>query len=205
MMKMKKMLSAILALAIVLLSACGDDDKPAAPKAKFDFNDNTVSLTDANLYLMYENTDGSGHIFRDYFITDGVYDEGNGWSMNSYTGATYLIAVEVGVPVAEEVLTPGEYPLYYSFSTAPENSNIGWFMFDSEAFYYETPNEILDGDPIEISGAFDDGDTMTIKFNGTLEFYPDGPSEEVSGKFYYKGEVQDVRSVLAKAIRGGAK
>lgn len=202
---MRKLLSAFLALAIVLFSACGDDEKPAAPKAKFEFNDNSISLTDANLYLLYEEQDGAGHIYRDYFITDGVYSEGNGWSMNSYTGATYLIAVEVGVPAAEE-LAAGEYPLYYSFSTAPENSNIGWFMFDSETLYYETPDGILDGDPIVISGSFDDGDVMTIKFNGTLEFYPDGPSQEVSGKFYFKGEVQDVRSVLAKkASKGGAK
>lgn len=200
-MNIKKMLAAILAVAVVLLSACGDDEKPAQ-KSKFDFNDNTVTLKDANLYLVYEGEDGSGHIFRDYFISDGVYTEGNGWSLDDYTGATYLIAVEVGVPAAEETLSAGEYPLYYSFSTAPENSNIGWFMFDSEDFYYETPNEILDGDPIEISGAFDDGDMMTIKFNGTLEFYSDAPSEQIAGKFYFKGEVQDVRSVL---VRKGAK
>lgn len=204
-MNIKKMLAAILALAVVLLSACGDDEKPA-PKAKFDFNDNTVSLKDANLYLLYENQDGSGHIYRDYFISDGVYSEGNGWSLNSYTGATYLIAVELGVPTTEEVLTPGEYPLYYSFSTAPETSNVSWLMFDSEDAYFETPDGILDGDPIEISGAFDDGDMMTIKFNGTLAFYSDKLSDQVSGKFYFKGEVQDERSVLVrKAAKGGAQ
>lgn len=204
-MKMKKVLAAFLVFAVVFLSACGDDEK-AAPKAQFDFGDDEVSLNDANLYLLNEDQDGSGHIYRDYFITDGVYDEGDGWSMNDYTDATYLIGIQVGVPTADEVLTANDYPLYYSFSSAPENSNIGWFYFDSEDTYYETPDGVTGGDPIVLSGHFDDGDMMTIKFNGTLQWYGDAPSEEVSGEFYFKGEVQDVRSVLTReAAKGGAK
>ena len=208
-MNMKKMLAGVLAFAVVLLSACGDDEK-AAPKSQFNFNGDAVSLTDANLYLIYEDEDGSGHIYRDYFISDGVYNqEGSGWSMSSYTGATYLIAFEAGVPVAEEVLSKGEYPLYSSFSEAPENANVGWFSFESDAAYYETPDGIIGGDPIVLSGSFDDGDTMVVKFNGTLEYYGEGSSEEFSGKFYFKGEVQDMRSVPTllrnASAKGGSK
>lgn len=209
-MKMKKALTAFLALIVVLLSACGDDEK-ATPKAQFDFGDDEVSLKDANLYLLSEDQDGNGHIYRDYFITDGVYGEGSGWSMSDYTGATYLIAVQVGVPTTEEILTANNYPLYYSFSSAPENSNIGWFSFDSETTYYETPDGLMDGDPIVLSGHFDDGDMMTIKFNGTLQWYGDAPTEEISGTFYFRGTVQDVRGgsaparQAAPAANGGIK
>lgn len=206
---MKKILISILAMAIVLVSACSDDEKTATKK-QFVFDGETVSLKDANLLLFYEGSDGNGHIFRDYFITDGTYAEereGSGWLLTDYDDATYLLAVEVGTP-EEEDLAAGEYPLYRSFSTAPATSNIGWTSFESDTRYYETPTGLLDGDPIVISGKFDGGNTMTIKFNGTLESNTEGDLEEVTGKYYFKGKVQDLRATLArkaKAAKGGKR
>jgi hypothetical protein len=201
-MNVKKMLAGVFAVAIVLLSACGDDEKPS-PKNQFDFEGDAVLLKGANLYLMYEGEDGSGHIYRDYFITDGTYSEGSGWSIGSYTNATYLIAVEVGVP-ADEELSPGSYPLYGSFSDAPETSNISWVSFENETEYYYT--DVTGGDPVVISGNFDDGDTMTISLKGSLEY--DNNDESVEGRLYFKGEVQDLRAPLARkesAVAGGAR
>lgn len=192
----------------MLASACSDDEKTTAKKSEFVFDGETVSLKDANLLLFSEENDGHGHIFRNYFITDGTYAEereGSGWLLTDYDDATYLLAVQVGTP-EEEDLAPGEYPLYRSFSTAPETSNIGWVSFESDTRYYETPTGLLDGDPIVIAGKFENGKTMTIAFTGTLQSNTEGDLEDVSGKFYVKGKVQDLRpSPARKAItaRGG--
>jgi hypothetical protein len=55
----------------------------------------------------------------------------------------------------------------------------------------------------------DDGDNMTVKFNGTLSYYhlvgEDWVDESITGKFYFKGEVDDVTSAPAKVkefVRG---
>lgn len=205
-MNLRRMLSGVLTLAVILFSACGDDDN-ASPKSQFKFEgEDAFTLKDANLYLVYEGEDGSGHIFRDYIVTDGDYVDGNGWSLDDYTGATYLMAVELGVPVEEETLSDGKYPMYSSFSNAPETSNISWVSFETSDVYYEIPNDAMGEEEIEISGDYDDGDKMTIKFDGTLTNYT--PEDEVAaeGKFYFKGEVEDVRlSPARKAAKGGVK
>jgi hypothetical protein len=209
---MKKMLAGVLAFAVVLLSACGDDEK-AAPKSQFSFEgEDAFTLKDANLYLVYEGNDGSGHIYRDYIVTNGTYVEGNGWSFDDYTSATYIMAVELGVPAEEEELSDGNYPLYSSFSDAAESSNVSWVSFETTGdVYYEIHDDAMGEQEIEISGDYDDGDSMTIKFNGTLTNYT--PEDEVSaeGKFYFKGKVEDVRSIggparkAASVARGALK
>lgn len=206
MMSMKRMLGGMLAIAVILFSACGDDDN-ASPKSQFAFEgEDSFSLKDGNLYLVYEGNDGSGHLYRDYIITDGTYVDGDGWSFSDYTNATYLMAVELGVPAAEEKLSDGKYPLYSSFSQAAETSKVSWVSFETTSdVYYEIPSGTEGDDDIEISGDYDDGDKMTIKFNGTLTNYT---VDEVAadGKFYFKGEVQDVRGVLARqSAKGGVK
>lgn len=204
---MKRILSSMLAVAVLLFSACGDDDD-ASPKSQFKFEEeDAVTLKDANLYLVYEDEDGDGHIYRDYFITDGTYVDGDGWSLEDYTNATYVMAVELGVPVEDETLSDGKYPMYASFSDAPESSRISWISFEtSGGVYYEIPNGSMGDDDIEISGDYDDGDKMTIKFNGTLTHYGD-ENVAADGKVYFKGEVQDVRpvSLPRQAGRGGMK
>lgn len=211
-MNLRKMLGGMFAIAMLLLSACGDDEK-ASPKSQFAFEgEDAFSLKDANLYLVYEGNDGSGHIYRDYIITNGTYVDGNGWSFDDYTGATYIMAVELGVPAEEEELTDGKYPLYSSFSDAAETSKVSWISFETSGdVYYEIHDDAMGEDEIEISGDYDDGDKMTIKYNGTLTNYT--PEDEVSadGKFYFKGEVEDVRAILARkpasqhVAKGGVK
>jgi hypothetical protein len=193
MKNIKRILNSMLVIIALFVSACGDDN--ATPKSQFSFEEeDAVSLKGAHLYLLSEETDGNGHIFRNYFITDGTFDAGSGWSLEDYTDATYLMAVQLGVPEDDEKLSDGKYPMYHSFSNAPETSRISWISFDTTTdIYYEIPEDALGDASISISGDYDDGDTMTIKFNGTLTHF--GDSEVAAeGKLYFKGEVEDERS-----------
>lgn len=76
MMNMKRTLVGMLTLVVLLFSACGDDEK-STPKNQFAFEgEDAFTLKDANLYLVYEGSDGSGHIYRDYIVTNGTYVDG---------------------------------------------------------------------------------------------------------------------------------
>jgi hypothetical protein len=206
MMNMKRTLAGMLTVAVLLFSACGDDEK-STPKNQFAFEgEDAFTLKGANLYLVYEGNDGSGHIYRDYIITNGTYVDGNGWSFDDYTDATYIMAVELGVPEEEE-LSDGAYPLYSSFSNAAETSNVSWVSFETDDnVYYEIHDDAMGEEEVEISGDYDDGETMTVKFSGTLTNSTPEVDVSAEGKFYFKGKVEDVRAVLAsKSASGGVK
>lgn len=191
-MKMKRMMMSILVLTLVLLSACGDDEK--TPNNQFNFSEK-ILLKGANLYLAQQN-EGDRHVYRTYFITNGVYEGGNGWSFESYSNATFIFALQAGTPLSTKKLQAGSYPLSHWFDEAPETENVSWVSFESNDIYYETPYEIQGGDPVILSGGFDDGKTMTIRFTGTLRKYLHDSEQytPISGNFYFKGKVQDVRS-----------
>lgn len=190
-MNLKKLLNTALAASMLLLAACGDDEKPN-PKQEFTFGDQTVSLKGANIFIDYNGT-YNGHIYRDYYITDGA---ANG------DGATYYIEFELAVPDGEEI-SAGKYPAFYDWSNASETSNIGYVYSEGgedEQYFEVDLLEDADGsDEIIVSGGVNDGETMTVKFKGSVSYYHfDGTNwvtETVNGKFYAKGEVQDVSSV----------
>jgi hypothetical protein len=205
-MNMKRTLISTLTLGALLLGACGDDDK-ASPKEQFKFSGETIALKEANVFLVDDDTfneeDGA---YREYIITDG---EASG------NGATFYIEVELGNPV-DEVLETGKYPVYDNWDDAPEGSNIGYVYYENEEDgndYVEIyPSDNADGDDfVEVSGGLEDGETMTIKFNGKLTYYhydtetEEWVDEEIDSKIYFKGEVDDVSSVpakIGKAVRG---
>jgi hypothetical protein len=203
-MKIRKLLVYTFAIFTVLLSACGDDEK-AKPKQQFTFGDQTISLEGANIFIDYNGTFNETHIYRDYFITDG---DANG------NGSTYYIEFELAVPEGEEI-TEGEYPAFYNWSSAEGTSNISYLYAESgedEQYVEIDLLEDADGsDKIVVSGGVGDGETMTVKFKGNVAYYHfDGTNwitETVSGKFYAKGEVDDISSVPTrrrKTIPGGA-
>ncbi|HET9055135.1 MAG TPA: hypothetical protein VFM90_13235, partial [Cyclobacteriaceae bacterium] len=191
-MNLRRTLTGLLVVGTLLLSACGDDEN-SDPKKQFTFADEKISLKNANLYLVREDTYSDTHIYRDYFITDGEYNGEGGWYLESFTGATYYLAVELAVPNEEE-FGPGEYPLFGSWSNQEdENANIGYVYFEmGEDEEYVELDLLSDADGEEnvvVSGGVDDGDTMTLKFDGALtHYYFDGEdwvTDNESGKFYF--------------------
>lgn len=194
MMKMKSVFVGMLAFAVVLLSACGDDD--SGPRSQFKFDgESTVSLSDGNLYLVESGNFGTGHDYRNYFITDGTYESGDGWSLNDYSDATYVLAVQLAIPEEEE-FTEGDYPLYDDIDDLPLSGSLAWLSLETEDdVYFQTPDGTIDGDEVSISGGFDDGDRMTIRFSGTLNNSTGMTDEDAEGKIYFRGEVEDVRPV----------
>ncbi|HMV07663.1 MAG TPA: hypothetical protein PK325_00275 [Cyclobacteriaceae bacterium] len=203
-MNLKNLFSAAAAASILLLAACGDDEKPK-PKQEFTFGDQTISLKDANIFIDYNGTFNGTHVYRDYYITDGA---ANG------SGATYYIEFELAVPEGEQI-SEGEYPAFYNWSSASETSNIGYVYAESGEDNQYVEIDLLEdadgSDKIVVSGGVDDGETMTVKFNGDVSYYYfDGTNwvtETVAGKFYANGVVEDVSSVPTrkrKTIPGGA-
>jgi len=137
-------------------------------------------------------------------ISDGTLELGaSGWSLDDYTNATYFIAVELAVP-GDAGHGPGEFPQYYNWSdpdAAETNMSYIYFETGEGNSYVEcySPDEsdFVDHSPVIVTGGFDDGDTMTMKFSGGLViYYYDGANwvyDEVETKLYFKGEVSDIR------------
>jgi hypothetical protein len=201
-MRMKKILMYGLVLVAVLLSACsGDNEKPSL---QFVFDGNKINLKGAKLYLTEQGNSGSGdHIYRRYAISDGEYTNGGigkGWNLDNYTGATFLLGIRLNVPNGEQ-FAAAEFPLFVSSNLATENQNYGYVLFRSGEgdelveYYHKDENE--DHSPVIVSGGFEDGEKMTLKFSGKLTFKHKDPNsanwveETVSGKFYFSGTVQD--------------
>jgi hypothetical protein len=204
MMKMKSVFAGVLAVAMVALSACGDDD--TSPRSQFKFDgESTVSLSDGNLYLVESGSFGTGHEYRNYFISDGTYEGGDGSDLTDYNDATYVLAVRLAVPEGEDVTT-GDYPLYDNIEDLPLSGSLAWLSLETEDdVEFQTPNGTIDGDEVSISGGVDDGDRMTIRFSGTLTNSTGIEDEDSEGKIYFKGEVQDVRPTPVRKASAPAR
>lgn len=189
-MKLKSMLSlSMLAVSAFFLNGCSDDESPTL---RFKGADGEIiTLKGANLYLMDEE-DNDDLIYRDYFISDGeLTGTESGWYLENYSGGTYFLAIELAVPI-ENDFAPGDYPQRSSLEEAEAGSNTSYIRLKREdGSKYSSLDNLA---PVKVSGGFDDGDKMTIKFKGKLIYDPvSGSEEEVTTEFYYSGRVQDVR------------
>lgn len=197
----------VFAIATLMLAgACGgDDDKPKDPKEQFTFGEEAVDLSDANLFLEYEGT-YNGHLYRDYYITDGDADG---------TGATYYFELELAVP-EDESITSGDYPAFYNWSLPSADSKISYLYAeggdDEEYVEFDLLEDSDGSEEVKISGGVNDGEAMTVKFTGTMSYYHydtetlEWVTENVTAKIYFKGEVDDVRSAptrVGKRTPGG--
>jgi len=210
-MNVKRSLIGACTLLVLLLSACGDDDK-SDPKKQFTFRNEKISLEDANLFLANNGTFGGGEDgnYRRYIITDG---QANG------SGSTFHVEVQLANKV-EDAVDVGTFPAFWDWGLTPETSSFGYVYAEigeevDEEFVSLDLLEDADGsDKITVSGGLDDGDTMTIKFTGTMEYYhfdaetEEWVTEDITGNLYFKGEVEDISSSPAKkgqSVRGGKK
>lgn len=203
-MKLKKILSVLVLCSITLFSSCSSDE--TASKIEFKLIDGTsFSLEGANLYLMSSSTynyeGGRSFDVRQYYLTDGTYVEGSPWNFSSYTGATFFLEFDLGVPQGNS-FKAGKFPLWYNYDLTPAGKNFCYLYLQLDDIYYdyyesydqESPNSLV------VSGGLNGGQTMEIEYKGSLKFYKyisegEGYAEgEIfTGKLYYKGVVSDER------------
>jgi hypothetical protein len=192
-MKSKKILFITLLGIALCFNSCKDDEKPAM---KFSFEDNSISLSGANIYLLYSNNCCNNHDYRQYFISDGTYTEGYRGDVSSYTNGTYVIEIQLGVPGGTS-FTPGDYhQLNWNDLGSDQLVSSIYLQRGVENEYIEVYST-YDESPITVSGGFNDGQKMTLKFNGTLNYYyfngTNFVEDEVAGKLNFSGTVQDER------------
>ena len=196
-MKLKSIFTCGLLVTLIGLNSCNESDE--SPKSALIAGGITYSLKNTKLYLIKEAT-SSGRTYRQYFITDGVYTNGNGsqgWSLDDYADETFYLGVEL-VSAVDDPLVIGEFPLYGSWGEVVDESTLGYLYMDSgpetdKVMYYES----ADHSPVIVSGDMDDDGKLKITFNGTLTHHTsDGSNtvrEDVTAKLYYEGIVIDNR------------
>lgn len=201
MMKKSNLILFRLAMCVVVFISSCDNDDDSTSKSEFICAEETISLEGAKLYLTTEGTQGS-HNYRIYCISDGIYTNAglqNGGSFNDYENATYFLAIKLAVPDTDEV-GPGDFPqnLYW-----PEGSNASGIMMQSgegdaqiSCFTWDTYE---DHSPVVVTGGVNDGNKMTLKFEGVIIYkYHNGTTwveEPTPAKFYYTGTIQDKRDL----------
>jgi hypothetical protein len=204
--KLIKWLAFFLVLTTSTFLSCSSDDE--APAKKFTAGEITLDLKNANLFLtetgyVDEGTEFS-RVYSDYAITDGTaFLGGSGWNVNDFEDATWLIVVEIGTGINETEFVAGDFLNYNNWLTEIE-SPIGYLYasFEDGECYPFYPLEEEVGHPIKVSGGFDDGDKMTIRYKGGfLKYvYWDDVNEvqvqeSVATDLHFSGIVQDARIV----------
>lgn len=191
----------IFAAFILLLPACSDDDS-TPPTKEFSFGENTLALKEANLYLTYED-EYEEHTYLEYTITDGTYSD----EEDDIIDYTYEIYVYLAVPVDND-FAAGEYPQWYPEDWAEaSDDNVsytdGWTILNNEVAWFWTDEEENEHAPVVVSGGFEEGETITLEFEGNLTYgyYDDNEDwieETVSSSLYFKGDIVDIRETGAK-------
>jgi hypothetical protein len=187
--------------SFALFTGCSDDEKP---KEQLKFEGVSLNLKNAKIYLASQS-DYDGHLYRDYFITDGTYTNANGsdgWNYDDYEGATYIIAVELGAPVGEE-LTPGDFKQFGWFGEATETETLGYLYYfpnvEGNTYVEIYSDSEIEMSPIKVTGGFDDGESMTIKHDGDLMYYyyngTNWVEEPAPAKLSVTAKVIDAREV----------
>lgn len=189
-----------MAIAAVIFSSCKDDDNDDdAPAAEFVFANTTISLKDANIYRISNNTCCNNHSIRAYVITDGVYSNvpGFGWEADDYTGETYYLIVTLLEPDGAEHGV-GEYPMYPWWDldayTHERMAYVDLFTTaDGNTMEYLTGDD-RDTSPVVIKGGMNIGEEMTISFEGQLVYRINQVYQTYEKThFNFSGKVLDVQ------------
>jgi hypothetical protein len=185
--------SLMFVFTIVFLISCKEDEEP---KLEFVTDKKTVSLQNANLFYAIEGGyEGAvNYTYRDYLISDGELIDGeNGWSIDDYSNATYLIAFEIAV--AEPAIpAAGNYPIHRFWDNVTDGSNLGFFYAIIDGEVIDTPGTNPPPNII-IEGGIEPGDEMSIRFNGEVGYRIEGGSDfnRFDCSLNFRGKVIDKR------------
>ena len=161
-----------LIFVLALFSSCKEDEDKAAPVLELATADQLYSLKNAQIFFMGESETEGGQIFlyRRYIITDGEIISGNGFSKDHYENATYFVILQLGIP-AESEWTKGEFLQYLNWGTAPNGANVSFltsnFNWNNDRYYTTHSTEHA---PLTVSGGFDPGEKISIKFSGNVQY-----------------------------------
>lgn len=199
-MKLTRLLTLFSVVVLAGFAACSDDEPGV--KEQLSFEDEKISLKDANIYITYKST-YEDRLQTKYVITDGTFDT----EESEFTGATYNIVVFLYTPEDADSYSGGEYRQMFDLGDAPATAKVSYMLATSETddmdFRLETPQD-QESEPIRVSGGFDDGETITFKFSGDLDsyYYNDNEellSEPVSAAVEVRGKIKDIESLLVPA------
>lgn len=178
---------------VLIIGGCKDEE--AEPLLQFQTDNKTYSLKDANLYLRFQGEyEGAvNYTYRDYLISDGELIEGeNGWSMDDYTNATYLIAFELAT-AQPNLPGTGEFPLHRFWDNVTDGSNLSYFFARFDGNTIDTP-ATNPAPVIIINGGAEPGDKMLIQFSGKIAYRStEGELTSFDGKLNFTGTVIDKR------------
>lgn len=196
--KIAQLFTLILISGLTVFISCGKDDDPDNPN-QIVIDGEAYSLEGLEIYLIAESSGYYGpsgvrengqtdsHTYRDYYISDGT------WSGSGFQGSTFIMLVEIAVPVNSS-FTTGNYPNHYFWSNIDLSSNISYFYFDgANDVYVESPQQ-GDHEPLKLSGGFNDGQNFKVSFEGAV----DGSESNIS--LYYEGVINDVRGTNARVL-----
>ncbi|MBN8653406.1 MAG: hypothetical protein J0L67_18405 [Cytophagales bacterium] len=175
------------------LSGCKDEDE--GPLLRFQTDNKSYSLKDAKLYLKFEGSyEGAvNYTYRDYLISDGdLIESESGWSLDHYTNATYLIAIELAI---EQPNLPGtgEFPLHRFWDDVTDGSNLSYFFARFDGNTIDTP-ATNPAPIIIIKGGAEPDDKMSIQFSGKIAYRSqEGDLTSFDGKLDFTGTVIDKR------------
>lgn len=185
--KIKWLGSMLLLLTTLTFVQCGGDDE--SPEA-FTLNGDKFNMKGAKIYLVYEGS-YNGYTYRDYIITDGTPTTTDSWSVDDYTDATFLVAIELGTQ--SEELAAGTFQTKYNWNPVSVD-NIAYLYSevaaDPDALEYDTPSD----DPapsVKVKGGFSDGDNISISFSGNL--WDEQEEVLVPTKVNFSGTIDDIQ------------
>ena len=186
-LKIKWFGSALLLLSALTLMQCSEEETPET----FALNGEKFNVKDAKIYLV-SSSEYNGYTYQDYIITDGTPTDVGSWSVEDYTDATFLVAIELGTQ--SEALAAGTYESRSSWSPVSVD-NIAYLEYEVPAEggsreYYTYSDEGAEPS-IKVKGKFNGGDNISISLSGKI--WDDSEGVLVSTKFNYSGIIEDVR------------
>jgi hypothetical protein len=166
-----------IALLLLIISACSDNDEKST---KNQLKVATKEYAVDNLFIYYDYTENyNNYSYNKYYVTNiAIATEPNEnqeyFSFEIILGATDDLKIEAGA-----------FPQYYNDYELTSSK----FSYNGDEL--ETIDNLYNGTPIHVKGGFSIGENITMKFNGSVDYY-NGESDQYEEKnisFTFSGKI----------------